>query len=203
VFQIMNIILKKTIKNISLDVGIPPTPASSQDLPSSPQSSHPSYSPSILGSYPPTYFQPSILGPYIPYLNPPSFPSILGPYISNMNHLSPPPILGPAPSPFPYILGPYPSFPPSILGNYMHPYPILQSITPSPQIPQLDHQRHSSLNPSKHPPSVIPSTIPPYPSCSCSHTMANRSKLDAKIKKHKSKKPQKSMLRHVPSKIHF
>lgn len=106
--------IKESNNNESLDVGIPFTPASSQDLPSSPPSFHPSCSSSILGPYP-TSFQPSILGPYIPYLNPPSFPSILGPYIPNMNPLSPPPLLGPAPSPFPSILGPYP---------YMPPYPI-------------------------------------------------------------------------------
>ena len=84
----------------------------------------------------------------------------------------------------------------------MHPYPIFQSIFPSPQIHKLDHQRHSSLNPFQPPEPITPSIIPPYPPCSFSHTMANKSILDAKIKNPKSKNPQQSKFRHVPSKIH-
>ena len=193
--------IAETNKSISLDVGILPTPSKSKVLPSSPQSSHPSCSPSILGLYPPTSFQPSILGPYIPYLYPPPFPSILGLYIPNMNPLSPPSILGPPPS-LPSILGPCPSFHPSIFPNYMPLYLIFQFVIPSPQIHQQDHQRHSSLNPLQPSNPITPSIIPPYHPCSCSHTMANKSILDAKIKKHKSKNPQQSKSQHVPSKIH-
>ena len=120
----------------------------------------------------------------------------------NLNPFSPPSILGHTPSSLPSILAPYPSFPPFILGNYMHPYHVFQSIILSPQIHKLDHQRHSSLNPFQPSKSITLSIIPQYPPCSYSHTMANKSILDAKIKKHKSTNPQKSKFQHVPSKLH-
>ena len=111
-----------------------------------------------------------ILGPYIHIPIPSSLPSILGPYV---------------PSPSPSSL-------PSILGPYIHPSTISMSSTSSSHATSKDQQRHTSLNSLPYFPSI--------PSPSCTHTMANGSKLDAKEKENKDKNPQKHKDQHVPTK---
>ena len=118
----------------------------------------------------------SILGPYSPSILGAYSPSILGPYVPSSN----------------------PSSLPSILGPYIHSSTISMSFPSSPHAPTKDQQRHTFLNSLPYFPSICsPSHLP-----SCTHTMANGSKLDAKEKENNTKNPQNHKNQHVPSKQH-
>ena len=102
------------------------------------------------------------------------------------------------PSPFWALITIFPFLP------HFHPFWVLTYIhTPYSILPRHPltlllkiKKRHTSLNSfqcssSIHSPPHLPS---------CTHTMANGSKLDAKEKENKAKNPQKSKDQHVPSK---